>query len=114
MSVDLIKVKEKEFVKNYKKIMRMCIEEGDILPGLLEVITVPYDNFFTEKEVEKLKVTEEASSRRQQLFMEQEALMNNIVFDGDFKAYVDEVNKVYNEELMSWIGRHPQYQSLLK
>ena len=114
MSVDLIKVKEKEFIKDYKKIMRMCIEEGDILPCILEAITVPYDKFFTEAEVEKMKITEEASSRRQQLFMEQEALLDNIQFTGDFQKYSDEINTVYNTELMNWIGRHPKYKSLLK
>ena len=113
MVVKPIEIKEQVYFKEYKNIIRLCISEGDVLPVLLESISVPEKYDFTEDEIERMKISEEASSNRQQLIMDLEEKLNNVSFD-NVKDLDEQYNTIHNEELMSFIGRHPEYQKLLK
>ena len=101
-------------MKEYKNIVKLCIKEGEILPGLLDVIEVSEEYDFTEKELDKLQITEESSRLRQQKRMDLEEKLGSVHFTGDFDEVNDQLNKIYNEELMAFIGRHLEYQKLLK
>lgn len=114
MSVKPIKINEKEYLKAYKDIIRLCNKEGDLLPGLLEVIEVPEEYDFKPNELEKIKISEEASQLREQKWNELEAKLSEIEYTGDLKAVDEAYNNIYNEELMSFIGRHMEYQKLIK
>ena len=114
MSVKPIKVDEDLFRKEYKNLLKLCVEEGDVLPGLLQVIEVSDDLAFTEQEISNVKISEEASSSRHERIMELESKLADITYDGDLSKLNDDLNTVYNEELMGFIGRHPEYQKLLK
>ena len=110
----LITVNEKEYYKQYKDIIKNCNEKGELLPTILEVVDVPEKYDFTEKELEKIKISEDMSNRRQQLFMEREVATSNIKFTGDFDKYNDELALLWNEELNNFIVKYPQFEKIIK
>lgn len=109
-----ISINEKEYFKVYKDLVKLCLKEGEILPTLLDVIDVPQEYDFTDKERSKLKLTKESSQSRQQYYSDLEDKLNSFEFTGDLKALDEHWNTVHNEELMSFIGRHLEYQDLIK
>ena len=113
MVTECIKINEDKFLKEYKDIVKLCLKEGEQLPTLLSVIDVPEKYDFTDKERSKLKETEEARNSRVQQFLELEEKLASVKWS-TVKELDEGWNTIHNEELMSFIGRHPEYQKLIK
>jgi hypothetical protein len=114
MSVDLIQIKEQTYYKEYKDIVKKCYNDGVILPFLLDVIEVPEKYQFTDKELSKLKISDEARALREIMRMDKQEKLADIHFTGDLDEVNDQLNIVDNEELMNFIARYPEYKKLLK
>lgn len=114
MSVDLIQIKEQTYYKEYKDIIRKCYDDGVVLPFLLDVIEVPEKYQFTDKELKKLKISDDARSSRELMRMDKQEKLADIHFTDDLDEVNDQLNMIDNEELMSFIARYPEYKKLLK
>jgi len=112
---NVIEINTKEYFKLYKDIIKTCLKDGYILPSLLEVIDVPEKYDYSSDEVLKFKISVEASSNRQQMFMERELRYNMIdVPFSNQKLWSEEYINIENEELLNFITKYPMYQSILK
>lgn len=115
MSTDLIQIKEKEYYKSYKELIVLCLNNGEVLPVLLDMINVPDKYQFSEKEIENMKISDESSRKRQDTIMENEANLAEMMEEFKDTLTSDEIlNTFYNQELMDFIARYPKYQKLLK
>lgn len=114
MVTELIKVKDKAFYECYQDIVKTCLKDGYILPGLLSVKDVPDKYDFSEKELNRLTVSKEASERRQLMFMANEEKLHKAMSTRDMDKMRENLFKFYNEELMKFIANYPQYQTILK
>ena len=110
----LIKINEKEYFKSYKDIIKFCLKGGVLLPSILEFTEVPSKYDFSIEELEKMKISSEASHRRQQAFMDREVLTSKIVYDGDVDKFNDELALLWNDELTSFITLYPQFKKIIK
>lgn len=110
----LIEINEKEYFKSYKDIIKFCLKEGVLLPSILEFTEVPSKYDFSIEELEKMKISSEASHRRQQAFMDREVLTSKIVYDGDVDKFNDELALLWNDELTSFITLYPQFKKIIK
>ena len=108
----LLEIDEKKYFKMYKDIVKFCLKEGVLLPSILEFVDVPEKYDFTEKEQDKLKISEEASHKRQRALMDREVLESSITFDGNINKYDEELSLLWNDELTSFINLYPQFNVL--
>ncbi len=114
MSVDLVQINKKEYFKEYKDIVKTCLKEGALLPFLLEVVEVPSEYDFTDRQRENLKISEESSKLRQQEWINRQEKLGDVHYTGDMDEVNDKLNSIDNNELMSFITRFPQYQNIIK
>ena len=112
---NVIQINEKEYYKQYKDIISKCLKDGYLLPGVLEVIDVPEKFDFTDKELEKIKISETASNNRQQMMIERE-LRLNMIDSNDITSdvYQEEYVNIENEEVLSFIASYPMFEKILK
>lgn len=111
--VDRIEINEKEYFKLYKDIMRTCIKEGDVLPSHLAVIDVPVEYDLSDDEIGKVKLSKDMSSSMMDRMLEYEEKLAGIRYES-WEQLNSDLNTVDNEQLMGFIGRHPEFQKILK
>ena len=112
---NLIEIDTNQYFKLYKKIIKSCLEDGYLLPGLLEIIEVPEKYDYSYEEKLKFKISVEASNKRQQMQMERELRYNMIdVPFSNYKLWSEEDTNLENEELLKFISIYPEYESILK
>ena len=114
MVVELMQIKEKEYHKVYKDIIKTCLKDGVLLPFLLEVVEVPEEYDFTVRQKENLKITEESSRLRQQALVARQERLGDVHYKGDFDKMNDELNTIDNNELMAFITQYPMYSNIVK
>ncbi|WP_298500828.1 hypothetical protein [uncultured Methanobrevibacter sp.] len=112
---NVIEINTEEYFKLYKDIIKTCLSDGYVLPGILEVIEGPEKYDYTYEEKLKFKTTEESSNKRQQMMIEHELKYNRIdvPFENQ-KLWAKEYVNIQNEELLEFISIYPKYESILK
>lgn len=114
MVVKLMQIKEKEYYKVYKDIIKTCLKDGVLLPFLLEVVEVPEEYDFTVQQRENLKISDESSRLRQQALVARQERLGDVHFNGDWDKMNDQLNTIDNNELMSFISQYPEYSDIIK
>ena len=112
---NVIEINEEEYFKLYKDIVKTLLTDGYVLPGRLQIISVPEEYDYTYEEKLKFTISVEASHKRQQMMMEHDSEYDKIkVPFSNQKLWSQEYIKIENEELLRFISTYPQYESILK
>ena len=89
--MEMIEFDIEELNKEFKKIQKTCLEKGLLIPEIIPLSEVDKSNWLTDKEIQKLNITEEAKNKLYLAYKEKKKTEYNISKGKDkkYKSYKD-------------------------
>ena len=115
--VKMVEVNIEEYYNQYKEIIKTCKKEGVLLPYLLEIIEVPTEYKYSQRELDELPF---AGERFMDSLVNKRKDERDHIRKYDFSKKKDRSNyeksltRKHNKELKDFTNKYSQFQKIIK